>query len=102
MTARLKVLWTENSIQDLLAIKEFISLDSPDRAEIWISELYTSGENLVTFPLRGRVVPEFNQENLRELLIENYRLVYRMKPTFIEILTVFEGHRRLNKKDIKR
>lgn len=102
MAAELKVLWTENSIQDLLAIKEFISLDSPDRAETWIGELYTSGENLVTFPQRGRIVPEFNQENIRELLIENYRLVYRVKANSIEILTIFEGHRRLSKKDIKK
>ena len=102
MSAELKVRWTENSIQDLLAIKEFIALDSPKRAETWIGELYFSGKNLVTFPQRGRIVPEFNQENIRELLIENYRLVYRIKPTSIEILTVFEGHRRLNKKDIKK
>jgi addiction module RelE/StbE family toxin len=102
MAAVLKVLWTENSIQDLLAIKEFISLDSTDRAEKWISELYSSGENLATFSQRGRVVPEFNQEDIRELLIENYRLVYRIKTTSVEILTVFEGHRRLTKKDIKK
>ena len=101
MATELKILWTENSIQDLLATKEYISLDSPDRAETWIFELYSSGENLVTFPQRGRVVPEFNQENIRELLIENYRLVYRVKSTTIEILTVFEGHRRLTKNDIK-
>lgn len=102
MTAGLKVLWTENSIRDLLAIKEFISVDSPSRAETWIGELYSSGENLVTFPLRGRIVPEFNQENIRELLIENYRLVYRITTTSIEVLTVFEGHQRLVKKDIKK
>jgi toxin ParE1/3/4 len=102
MAKELKVLWTEKSIQDLLAIKEFISMDSMDRAESWIAELYTSGENLVTFSQRGRIVPEFDQENIRELLIENYRLVYRLKPTSIEILTVFEGHRLLTNKDIKK
>lgn len=102
MATELKARWTENSIQDLLVIKEFISLDSPNRAGTWIGELYTSGENLASFPQRGRIVPEFNQENIRELLIENYRLVYRVKATAIEILAVFEGHRRLNKKDIKK
>ena len=101
MAAKFKVLWTENSIQDLLAIKGFISLDSSERAEAWIRELYSSGEGLATFPQRGRIVPEFDQENIRELLIENYRLVYRFNPTSIEILTVFEGHRQLKKKDIK-
>ncbi len=102
MAAELKVRWTANSIQDLLLIKEIISLDSPERAETWIGELYTTGENLAMFFERGRIVPEFSQENIRELLIEKYRLVYRFKPSSIEILTVFEGHRRLNKKVIKK
>ncbi len=101
MAAELKVLWTENSIRDLLAIKDFISLDSPERADTWILELYSSGDNLVTFPQRGRIVPEFDQENIRELIIENYRLIYRVKSSSIEILTVFEGHRQLKKKDIE-
>lgn len=102
MAVKFKILWTENSIQDLLAIREFISIDSSERAKIWVLELYSAGENLMTFPQRGRIVPEFNQENIRELLIENYRLVYRVKPTSIEILTVFDGHRQLTKKDIKK
>lgn len=96
-----KVLWTENAIEDLLAIKEYISEDSPDRAESWILELFRTGERLVNLPTRGRIVPEFKQENLRELLIDNYRLVYRIKKATIEIITVFEGHRHLNKKDLK-
>lgn len=88
-------------MQDLLAIKDFISLDSPEMADKWVQELYSSGENLASFSQRGRIVPEFNRENIRELLIENYRLVYRVKPTSIEILAIFEGHRQLKRKDIK-
>jgi toxin ParE1/3/4 len=98
----LKVLWTENAIQDLLGIKAFISQDSIDRAEDWLIELYTAGENLSQLSSRGRIVPEFNQESLRELLIENYRLVYRIKSTSVEIITIFEGHRQLSAKDLKK
>ena len=102
MKSVLKVFWTENVIQDLLAIKEFISQDSVERAEEWVLELYTAGESLANLSARGRIVPEFNQDNLRELLIENYRLIYRVKPTAVEIITVFEGHRQLKKKGIKK
>ncbi len=102
MSKDFKVLWTENAIEDLLAIKEYISEDSVDRAEAWILELFNSGESLVNLPTRGRIVPEFQQENLRELLIDNYRLVYRIKKASIEIITVFEAHRRLNKTDFKK
>lgn len=102
MSKGLKVLWTENAIQDLLGIKAYIAQDSIDCAEEWVAELYSAGENLSQFSSRGRIVPEFNQDNLRELLIVNYRLVYRTKPTTVEIITIFEGHRQLKAKDLKK
>ena len=101
MSRDLKVFWTENAIQDLLGIKTYIAQDSIDRAGKWLMELYAAGENLSQLSGRGRIVPEFNQENLRELLIENYRLVYRIKSTTVEIITVFEGHRQLKGRDLK-
>ncbi|MES2769461.1 MAG: type II toxin-antitoxin system RelE/ParE family toxin [Bdellovibrionota bacterium] len=97
-----KIVWTEKSVQDLLLIKEYISRDSFERAEAWVQELFDAGESLESLPGRGRVVPEFNKENIKELIIENYRLVYRIKKTSIEILTVFESHRKLKKSDIRK
>lgn len=102
MSTDFKVLWTETAIEDLLNIKKYITEDSPERAETWNLELFNSGESLGSFPTRGRVVPEFNQDNLRELFIDNNRLVYRVRKTSIEIITVFEGHRQLKKKDLKK
>lgn len=102
MKKSFKTLWTENAIQDLLAAKDYISQDSPGDAEGWIFKLYNAGEEIIDFPHRGRIVPEFNQEDLRELLISNYRLVYRIKNSTIEIITIFEGHRQLSKKNIKK
>jgi toxin ParE1/3/4 len=102
MAKNMKVLWTENAIEDLLAIKDFISQDSESRAEAWAATLFNLGESLKSLPTRGRKVPELNQENLRELLIENYRLVYRLNKTSIEIITVFEGHRQIMEKDLKK
>lgn len=97
----MKVVWTENSVQDLLIIKKYIAEDSPERSDRWIEELLEAGESLSALASRGRLVPELNQENLRELLIGNYRLVYRLSLKVIEILTVFEGHRQIRKDDIE-
>ncbi len=77
MSTDFKVLWTETAIQDLLNTKKYLTEDSPDRAATWVLELFNSGESLGNLPTRGRIVPELNQENLQELLIDNYRLVYR-------------------------
>jgi plasmid stabilization system protein ParE len=49
------------------------------------------------FPEIGRVVPEYNKPEIRELIYRNYRIVYRTKPDFIEIITVFQGSRILEK-----
>ena len=43
----------------------------------------------------GRKVPEFDQDDVREVLLRNYRIVYRIHATEIRVLTVFEGHRLL-------
>lgn len=92
-----KVLWTENAVQDLQTIRDFISQDSPERAAEWVLKLFDAGESLTKLSHRGRIVPEFNQENIRELIVENYRLVYCVQTATAEILTVFEGHRLLIK-----
>lgn len=50
-----------------------------------------------TFPKAGRVVPEYNQENIRERIFQNYRIVYRLKPEMIEIVAVVHSVRLLVK-----
>lgn len=59
MSRDFKVVWTENAVANLLAVKEYISEDSADRAEAWILALFNSGESLKSLPTRGRIVPEF-------------------------------------------
>jgi len=44
-------------------------------------------------PYSGRQVPELNRDDLREVFLGNYRIVYRIFPDSIEVLTIFEGHR---------
>lgn len=61
MHMKFKVLWTENAIQDLIAIKEFIPLDLQVCAETWIDEHNTLDKNLATFPRHGKLASEFKQ-----------------------------------------
>ena len=46
-------------------------------------------------PHSGRVVPEFAQEDIREVIVGNYRIVYRIEAKDVVVLTVFEGHKLL-------
>ncbi len=53
-------------------------------------------KNIPSFPEAGRIVPEYQDKNLREKIFQNYRIVYRIKGDFIEIVTISHSARQLN------
>ena len=91
---RVSVVWTERALRDLEAIGDFIARDSPAAAERWVLKLMKAAESVGALPMAGRQVPELGRTDVREKLLRNYRIVYRATEERIEILTVFEGHRR--------
>jgi toxin ParE1/3/4 len=96
----MKVFWTKESFKRISEIEDFIAKDSPDRAIKFINKLINRGESLSNFPTKGRIVPEFSVPEIREIIEQNYRIVYLITKTRIEILTVFEGHRLIRVKEI--
>jgi len=96
----MKLLWTKEALQSLMEIDEYISRDNPIAAIDFVDKLITIAETIVDNPKKGRVVPELSLENIRELLFKNYRIVYLVKKSSVEVLTVFEGHRLLKKEEI--
>lgn len=90
----LAVVWTNRAIADLEAIGDFIASDNPPAASRWVGDLMATAERAAGAPMAGRQVPELGRENLREVFKRTYRMVYRVATGHIEILTVFEGHRR--------
>jgi len=89
-----KINWTNLALQDLNEIAEFISKDSIRYAQITVKYLFESPSLLKTHPKAGRIVPEFNEENLRELIRGSYRIVYRIvDKNRIDILTVHHSAR---------
>ncbi len=88
------VVWTERALNDLRAIGDYIAGDDPVAAERWVGLLIATAESAAATPFAGRVVPELRREEVREVFRKAYRIVYRVRERTIEILTVFEGHRR--------
>ncbi len=81
--------WTEQSIDDLLNIAEFISKDSVKYAVIQIRRIRERARTLKTQPSLGRIVPELNNDSTRELILGNYRIIYKfISEERIDILTV--------------
>jgi len=91
-----QVRWTPQAAGDLDAIAEFIAADSPHYAALFVIRVLETAERLGEFPSSGRVVPEIGDAAVREIILGNYRLVYRLRGETAEILTVYHGARLLD------
>ena len=89
----MKLFWTDRARRDLIDIGRYIARDNPRAARAWVERLRLRAKEAAKMPLAGRLVPEKSDEEVREVLLGNYRIVYRAHKKAIQILTVFEGHR---------
>jgi toxin ParE1/3/4 len=92
--ARIK--WTPQAADDLETIAAYIADDSPHYSRLFILKIISAIDRLERFPEIGRIVPECSDPAIRELLLGNYRVVYRLKSGFIEILTIYHSARLLD------
>jgi toxin ParE1/3/4 len=90
-----RIEWTERSLDDLHEIHDYIARDSKSYANLFIKKLYTTVQKLKDFPNMGRIVPEVTIQSVREIILQNYRIIYRITNDFVEIITVFHGSRLL-------
>lgn len=89
-----QVRWTDFAIDELNQIGEFISKDSLRYAEITVNELFSATDILELYPKTGSVVPMFQNDNIRQLIKGNYRIIYLIiDDETIDILTVHHGSR---------
>jgi addiction module RelE/StbE family toxin len=90
-----RVVWTRQAVEDVESIRAYVARDSERYAALLAERLVAAVERLAELPQSGRIVPEFGDESLREVLHGSYRLVYRVRPEVVEILTVYHGARLL-------
>ena len=88
--------WSPTAKNDLNVIIDYIAQDSLEYALSFYEEVREKLENLNNFPKMGRVVPELDDINIRELLFRNYRLIYRNFGEKIQIIRVIHGSRILD------
>lgn len=88
-----RIIWSPNAISDLESICDFIAFDSEYYAHSFAKGVIHSIENLILFPKSGRVVPEYNQQHIREIIYHKYRIVYRIKSDVVEIAAITHGAR---------
>ncbi|MUG98196.1 type II toxin-antitoxin system mRNA interferase toxin, RelE/StbE family [Scytonema sp. UIC 10036] len=92
----MKVFWTDTAVENLSAIYAYISQNSPQYAARVVDRITRRSEQIINFPLSGRIVPEFKTEQIREVIEGSYRIIYYIKPEQIEVLAVIHGSQTLN------
>ena len=72
---------------------KYIESNPPSAARAFVNDVLAAAESLAHFPERGRVVPELTGAAYRELLVGNYRLVYRAEPFLVAVVAFVHGDR---------
>ena len=75
-----KIIWSLQARDDLREVVSVIAEDNPAVAESFGLQLMTGTDSLARFPQLGRVVPEENDENIREIILRPYRIIYQVLP----------------------
>jgi toxin ParE1/3/4 len=83
--------WTDAALEQLWAIHEYLARSSPEYAQRVVDRLTRRTQQIRSFPLSGRVVPEFNTPQIREVIEGPYRIIYYIKPDQIDVLAVIHG-----------
>ena len=87
----MKVRWTRTAEGHLDSLYGHISKDSPEYAKRMVDRLTDRSRQIAEFPMSGRRVPEFDADQIREILEGPYRVIYRIKPGQIDVLAVIHG-----------
>jgi toxin ParE1/3/4 len=90
-----KVVWTETAWRDLEHTADYIAEDSPGYAAAFVRRIRDCARSLDDLALRGRIVPELGQPDVRELLIGSYRLIYEVHEKTLYILGLIHSARDL-------
>jgi toxin ParE1/3/4 len=93
----ISVNWTARALSALEGIYDYISQDAPIYAEHFVQQLISAVDRLEEFPLSGRNVPESERDDIREVIFQNYRIIYWLvNDTQIDIVSVMHSSRDLH------
>ena len=84
----MKLIWAPLAVKRVEEFARYIAKDKPAAAEKWVEEIFKAVKRLEKQPKSGRVLPETNNPLIRQIIYKSHRIIYRIHPTFISILTV--------------
>lgn len=87
--------WSNEALEDIESIATYIEKDSPIYAKSVVSKFFEKAEIIKDFVQLGRIVPELNDSNMREIFVYSYRLIYKIDSNAVLFVAVIHGKRLL-------
>jgi toxin ParE1/3/4 len=87
----MNVHWTDTALRHLDAVHRYISQDSPTYARRMVDRLTRRSQQIAEFSFSGRMVPEYETTQIREVVEGAYRIIYFIRPGQIDVLAVIHG-----------
>ena len=87
----MKVHWTDTAEGHLDAIYAYIAQDSSEYARLTVDRLTRRSQQIAEFPFSGRRVPEYDVDQIREVIEGSFRIIYHIKADQIDVLAVIHG-----------
>ena len=93
--------WSLTAEEDIREIELYIARDSIHYAVHFVDSLIDAVQHLRHSPQMGRIVPEMNQDHIRELIFHSYRIVYLSEDNTVTILRVINAARQLGNIEVE-
>jgi plasmid stabilization system protein ParE len=90
-----RVIWSPRALDDVDSIASYIARDSMAYASAVVAKIIRTSRLLRRFPFAGRIVPEFEDELVRERFAYSYRIIYRIQERTVIVAAVIHGKRLL-------
>ena len=81
----MRIIWSPLAVEQVREIASYIALDKPLAAKQWAGKIFDSVGRLADFPDSGRKVPEINRHEIRGIVQGNYRVIYKIENSKIQI-----------------
>ena len=97
----MKIIWSPLAALRAGEAVDYMARSNPTAAAQWADRLMESIELLAQFPRRGRPVPEIGRPEFRQVVHHPYRVIYRVDPTRVVILTIRHGRRDWDNQEVR-
>ena len=90
-----KIIWSPEAVADLTEIRDYVARDSDTYAAALVERILSSIDRLSDFPNLGQRVPELDDDFIRQLIVDRYRVIYRVRAQAVDLAAIVHGARDL-------